>query len=191
MNTNSLSKPEPWLRGTIPGVNAVIAPVFHSFLQVREDLSKHTAGLKTEEVWLVLGGSSVGFHLKHIAGSVDRLSTYLAGGQLTSRQLEVLDHESEPGASLPVLLNLLEESLSACEACLRGISPGSLAEARSVGRQALPTTVMGLIVHLAEHTQRHLGQAITLSKLLRQMSPEEVDAPGQQDNESPTFGRRD
>ncbi len=108
--------------------------------------------------------------MSHIAGSADRLSTYLAGEQLTDAQLEFLGHESESGASLATLMALVEDRLSACEERLRQIPPGSLAEPRAVGRRALPTTVMGLIVHLAEHTQRHLGQAILLSKILRQTS---------------------
>jgi hypothetical protein len=36
-----------------------------------------------------------------------------------------------------------------------------------VGRKKLPTTVIGLIVHLAEHTQRHVGQAVSAAKLAR------------------------
>jgi uncharacterized damage-inducible protein DinB len=151
-------------------VNPLVAPVFHSFLQVREDLARHTAGLETEQIWRVLGGTSLGFHLSHIAGSVDRLSTYLIGEQLTEAQLQFLGREPEPGAPLATLLALIDERLSACEERLRQISLNSLAEPRAVGRRALPTTVIGLIVHLAEHTQRHLGQAIVLSKILRQTS---------------------
>lgn len=144
--------------------------MFHSFLQVREDLARYTAGLDSMQVWRVLGGSSLGFHLNHIAGSVDRLSTYLAGEPLTAAQLEFLHRESAPGASLSVLLDAVDDRLRACEERLRQISPDSFSEIRSVGRRALPTTVIGLIVHLAEHTQRHLGQAIMLSKILRQTS---------------------
>ena len=166
----SESLPEPWLRGSLPGVNPLVTPVFHSFLQVREDLAKHAAGLQTDQVWRVLAGSSLGFHLKHIAGSVDRLSAYLAGEQLTETQLEYLRRESEPGETLATLLARIEKSLTACEERLSQISPARLAEPRSVGRRALPTTVIGLVVHLAEHTQRHLGQAVTLAKILRQMS---------------------
>ena len=152
----------------------MVAPVFHSFLQVREELAEYTAGLETEQVWRVLGGTSLGFHLSHIAGSVDRLSTYLAGEPLTDAQLEFLGHEPESGASLATLLALAEDRLAACEERLRQVSPSSLAEPRSVGRRELPTTVIGLIVHLAEHTQRHLGQAIVLSKLLREASAKGV-----------------
>jgi uncharacterized damage-inducible protein DinB len=154
----------------------MVAPVFHSFLQVREELAEYTTGLETEQVWRVLGGTSLGFHLSHIAGSVDRLSTYVAGEPLTDAQLEFLGHEPESGASLATLLALVEDRLAACEERLRQISPGSLAEARTVGCRELPTTVIGLIVHLAEHTQRHLGQAIVLSKLLRQASAKGMDS---------------
>jgi uncharacterized damage-inducible protein DinB len=157
-------------------VNPLVAPVFHSFLQVREELAQYTAGLETEQVWQVLGGTSLGFHLSHIAGSVDRLSTYLAGEQLTDAQLEFLGHEPESGASLATLLALIDQRLSACEERLRQISPNSLAEARTVGRRALPTTVIGLIVHLAEHTQRHLGQAIVFSKILRETGAKGMDS---------------
>jgi uncharacterized damage-inducible protein DinB len=154
----------------------MVAPVFHSFLQVREELAEYTTGLETEQVWRVLGGTSLGFHLSHIAGSVDRLSTYVAGEPLTDAQLEFLGHEPESGASLGTLLALVEDRLAACEERLRQILPGSLAEARTVGRRELPTTVIGLIVHLAEHTQRHLGQVIVLSKLLRQASAKGMDS---------------
>jgi hypothetical protein len=156
-------------------VNPLITPVFHSFLQVREELAQHTAGLETEQVWHVVAGTSLGFHLSHIAGSVDRLSTYLAGEQLTDAQLKFLGHEPEGGASLATLLVLIDERLSACEERLRQIDPSSYAEPRAVGRRALPTTVLGLMVHLAEHTQRHLGQAILLSKLVRQISAKGAD----------------
>jgi hypothetical protein len=95
-------QPEPWLRGPLPGIHPLVAPVFFSFAQVREDLSRFTAGLTVEQIWKSFPpASSLGFHLKHIAGSIDRLATYLAGSQLTSEQLHDLHHESEPGADLP------------------------------------------------------------------------------------------
>jgi hypothetical protein len=36
-----------------------------------------------------------------------------------------------------------------------------------VGRARLPSTVFGLLFHVAEHTQRHAGQAITTAKIVR------------------------
>ncbi len=156
------------MRGPIEGVHALVMPVFFSFAQVREDSAKYTAELSEEAVWRQIDGASLGFHLKHIAGSVDRLTTYLMGGQLSSRQLEALKHESEPQGSASELLASVNQQLARSEEQLRQLDPATLYDARSVGRRALPTTVLGLIVHLCEHTQRHLGQAITLAKMLRQ-----------------------
>jgi uncharacterized damage-inducible protein DinB len=161
-----MSSPEPWLRGPIQGVHPLVMPVFFSFAQVREDLTKYTAAVRPEAVWQEVNGSSFGFHLRHIGGSVDRLTTYLFGQQLNERQLEALRHEGEPKGTLPELLEDLERALARSEERLRTLDPDTLYDARSVGRRALPTTVIGLIVHLCEHTQRHLGQAITLAKTL-------------------------
>ncbi len=159
---------EPWLRGAMAGVPPLVMPVFFSFAQVREDLQKHTAGLSDEQVWRSFASSSLGFQLKHIAGSVDRITTYLSGQQLDAAQLAFLKQEAQPSGTLGELLNLVEQSLNQSQSKLRTVDPDSLYAARTVGRRALPTTVLGLIVHLAEHTQRHLGQAITITKLLRQ-----------------------
>jgi len=143
-------------------------PVFFSFAQVREDLEKHTAGLSGDKVWNPVAGGSLGFQLKHIAGSVDRITTYLLGRQLDAGQLAFLRAESERTGTLDELLELVEQSLNRSQTELKTINPSSPYESRTVGRRALPTTVMGLIVHLAEHTQRHLGQAILIAKILRQ-----------------------
>jgi hypothetical protein len=161
-------QPEPWLRGPIPGVHPLVMPVFFSYAQVREDLRRHTAGISDEQVWKPVAGQSLGFHLKHLAGSVDRITTYLMGRQLEAGQLSFLKQESQPSGTLVEFLSLVEQGLARSEGELREIDPASLYAARVVGRRALPTTVIGLIVHLAEHTQRHLGQAILIAKLLRQ-----------------------
>jgi uncharacterized damage-inducible protein DinB len=144
-------------------------PVFHSFAQVREDLDKHTAGISHEQLWRsVAGKHSLGYQLKHIAGSVDRLTTYLIGGQLSAWQLEFLRGEHTADAALADLLAQVNESLHVAEEQIREIPFHSLAEPRAVGRQLLLTTVLGLLVHVCEHTQRHLGQAIVIAKLLRE-----------------------
>jgi uncharacterized damage-inducible protein DinB len=145
-----------------------VQPVAASFQQVREDLAHHTHGLTPEQVWRPHGPvSSLGFQLRHIAGSVDRLTTYLMGGQISAEQLAALKQESEPGASLEDLLAAVDGALSASEARLRTLDPGDIHTPRFIGRKQLPSSVLGLLVHLAEHTQRHLGQAITTAKLLR------------------------
>jgi len=160
---------EPWLRGPIPDVHPALAPVLHSFTQVREDLALHTAGLSTDHLWRRVGAvPALGFQLRHIAGSVDRLVTYLSGEQLSPAQIGALKSEAVPGAPLEELLAAVNAALAAAAARVRSIDPASLYEARFVGKKLLPTTVIGLLVHVAEHTQRHLGQAITTAKLLRE-----------------------
>ncbi len=161
--------PEPWLRGPIAGVHPLVMPVFFSYAQVREDLQKHTADLPDHQIWKSLAGNSLGFQLKHIAGSVDRITTYLLGRELTAAQLDFLKWELRPPpGTLSELLALVEQNLDKSQNQLHTLRPQSLYHPRTVGRRALPTTVIGLIVHLADHTQRHLGQAITIAKLLRQ-----------------------
>ena len=159
---------EPWLRGPLAGVDPLIQPVLHSFLQVREDLALHTEGLSDEDVWRAPGPlPTLGFQLRHIAGSVDRLTTYLIGEQVSPEQIAILKAESTPGAGLAELLEGVNEALAASEARMRTIDPTTIHEPRHIGRKQLPSSVLGLLVHLAEHTQRHLGQAITTAKLLK------------------------
>jgi hypothetical protein len=162
-----MSLPEPWLRGEHGGLHPAIAHVFHTFQQCREELALWTTGLE-DRVWEAPGPlAPLGFHIRHLGGSVDRLATYLGGGQLSDAQLSALRAESIPGAALPELLREMEAHFARAENVLRAVAPSSLLEARGVGRKALPTTVGGLIVHLAEHTQRHLGQAVLTAKLLK------------------------
>jgi uncharacterized damage-inducible protein DinB len=161
--------PEPWLRGAIPGVHPLTAPLLFTFQQAREDLRLHTDGLTPEQIWVAptaLG--TVGFHLRHIAGSTGRLMTYLRGNALDAGQMEALQTEHEPaGAGREELLALIARSFEEAEAVVRAIDPATLADPRTVGRQHLPSTVIGLLVHIAEHTQRHVGQAICAAKLAR------------------------
>jgi uncharacterized damage-inducible protein DinB len=158
--------PEPWLRGPIAGVDPLIAPILYAFTQAREDLTRYSESLTTEQLWARPHGfGSVGFHIRHIAGSTERLAAYLQGRQLTSEQLAEVQSELEP---LPIgreeLLQMLDRSLRDAEAVVRAIDRANLAAPRFVGRMRLPTTVIGLLTHIAEHTQRHVGQAITMAK---------------------------
>lgn len=156
------------MRGPIPGTEPLIMPVIYSFTMVREDLARHTAGITSEQLWKSVAGiAPLGFHLRHISGSVDRLTTYLMNESLTEEQLAFLKSEELPGATLPELMSAIDSTLTASEARLRTISPAAIHEPRYIGRKRLPTTVLGLLVHIAEHTQRHLGQAITTAKLVR------------------------
>ena len=163
--------PEPWMRGPMEGVHPLLSPVLYSFQQAREDLAKHTEGLTPEQIWSSPNGfGSVGFHLRHIAGSTERLMQYLQGRQLTQAQLAVLTAENSPtGPDRDELLGMMDQAFSEAETVVRGLDPGELTEARTVGRQMLPTTVIGLLTHIAEHTQRHVGQAIVVAKVVRDL----------------------
>ena len=160
---------EPWLRGPIAGVPPHLMPVFHSFQMVREDLARYTEGLTTEDVWRRTGAlPPLGFHLRHIGQSVDRLVTYLCGDQLSDAQIAILKQETDPGtATLAELLAEVDAQLKNAEERIRSIGSDTLAEPRYIGKKRLPSTVLGILVHVAEHSQRHLGQAITTAKLAR------------------------
>lgn len=159
---------EPWLRGPVQGVHPIIGATLHAYMQAEEDLAQWTGGLTGAQLWSRSHGlAPVGFQLRHIAGSVDRLTTYLRGEQLTSQQLDAARSEMEPGASREQLLEAVSRALLDSERVLRAINPDTFTDARAVGRKRLPTTVAGLVVHLAEHTQRHVGQLIVTSKVVR------------------------
>ena len=162
-------EPEPWLRGPIAGVDPLVAPILYTFQQAREDLTAHTQGLTIEQIWATPHGfGSVGFHLRHIAGSTDRLFTYLQGRQLTSRQMAALSREKmAEGDDRAELLTGIDTVFAEAEHVVRGLDPAGLCEPREVGRKRLPTTVIGLLTHTAEHIQRHVGQAISAAKLAR------------------------
>ncbi len=159
---------EPWLRGPLPGVSAFVAPLLYSLQMAREDLAKYTAGLTPEQIWATPHGfGSVGFHLRHIAGATERLMTYVSGGQLSDAQLAELKAENESGATREELLAAIDRAFASAEAVARALDPDNLAEPRGVGRKQLPATVIGLLIHIAEHNQRHVGQAISAAKLAR------------------------
>ena len=154
------------MRGPIPNVHPLLAPVLYSFQHAREDLAKYTDALAPAQIWASPHGfGSVGFHLRHIPGTVERLMTYLQGQQLTDAQLAALEAEkSLTGPNREELLAAMDRTFRNAEAIVRSLDPNVLAEPRTVGRQKLPTTVIGLLTHIAEHTQRHVGQAISAAK---------------------------
>lgn len=167
----SASAVEPWLRGPIAGVHPMTMPFLFSMTQVREDLAQWTEGLTVEQLWARPHGlGPVGFHVRHIGGSVERLATYLRSEQLSEAQLAEMKAEKEPGATREELFRRLEEQMLWGEAIVKGLDPRSWSDARSVGRKALPTTVGGLVHHMAEHSQRHLGEVIVTSKIVRAMT---------------------
>ena len=163
--------PEVWLRGPLPDVAPVLQPVVHALLQVKEDAARALDGLTPTQVWARPGGvASLGFHARHLVGSLDRLLTYARGEALSAAQREYLGGERDPGEPPAAAAALAAEVARAIDAAIGKISASrldALFEPRVVGRAQLPTTVFGLIVHAAEHSSRHAGQMITTSLLVR------------------------
>jgi hypothetical protein len=159
---------EPWMRGPLASVDLLVQPLLFSFQQAREDLDRWTADLTTEQLWarpFELG--PVGFHVRHIGGSVERLLVYALGGELSDKQIADLKSEMNPGASRPELFAQFASRLQAAERTVRGLNVQQWTEPRFIGRKRLPTTLGGLITHIAEHTQRHVGEAIVTAKVVR------------------------
>lgn len=152
---------EPWLRGPIPEISPLLSPLLASFRHATEDLARFTEGLSPEQLWTAPAGcGSVGFHLRHIAGSTSRLMAYLQGRELTQAERAALQAEKTPGESRDELLGGIGRAFADAERIIRSLDPTSLAEPRWVGRKRLPTTVIGLLTHIAEHTQRHVGEVV-------------------------------
>jgi len=167
---------EPWLRGTHADVPAAARAVLHALELSLDDLTKWTAGLTDAEIHAQpLGLTSIAFHLRHIAGAIDRILTYADGGQLSAEQLAALKSESiEAGhdgegkqESLAELLVAVEVAFSDADARIRTLATADLNTPRFVGRKQLPTSIGGAMIHVADHTQRHTGQVVTTAKVLQ------------------------
>jgi uncharacterized damage-inducible protein DinB len=157
---------EPWLRGTRPDLDAVKRGVIHALELAAEDVARWCKGLSGEELEArLLGLAPIGFHLRHIARSLDRLLTYAEGQQLSERQLKALKHEMET-QDREALFMEFAEGIEVAVTRVLATSPASYELTREVGRKKLPTTIGGLLVHCADHTQRHVGQAVTTAKLV-------------------------
>ena len=159
--------PEPWLRGTLAEVPAAQRAVLHALELAKEDLERWCDGLSDEELNARPGGiAPVAFHLRHIARSMDRLLTYAEGKQLSPEQLSIMKSEMDPSGSKNELLAELVVAIAKSGKRIRSFSREQLEEERKVGKKQLPTSVGGLLVHVADHTQRHVGQAITTAKIV-------------------------
>ena len=166
-NEGHSSRPEPWLRGTHTEVPAVARGVLHALELAQEDLHRWCSSLSGEQLHTKPSGvPSVAFQLRHIAGSVDRLLTYAEGNSLTDVQLQALRTESEVTGSASELLAQIDAALVCASQRVRALASKDLAAQRCVGKKRLPTTLGGLLVHIADHTQRHVGQAVTTAKLV-------------------------
>jgi hypothetical protein len=158
------------MRGPIPDIPPLLQPVAHSLLQSKEEVVRFVSPLSPDQIWArPNGAASVGFHLRHAAGSLDRLFTYARGEALSPEQRAFLASEGDPGdppAEATGLVAAFERQVGIALAQIRRTPESTLLEPRGVGRLQLPSTVLGLLFHAAEHTQRHVGQIITTARIL-------------------------
>ena len=163
-----MPEPEVWLRGPVDGITPLLQPVAHSLMQCWEEIELLLAGMPAEHIWRSHGTASIGFHVRHAIGSLDRLFTYARGAMLSEAQRQILAQESEPDTDLAAddLLAAFDAAVTRALDQLRETSETTLTDQRLVGRAKLPSTVIGLLFHAAEHTQRHVGQAVSTSKLI-------------------------
>jgi uncharacterized damage-inducible protein DinB len=169
--TSSTVPPEVWLRGPVPNIQPLLQPAAHTLIQVGEDVLPVVEHLTPAELWARPGGvAAIGFHLVHLPGSLERLLTYSRGESLTSDQMTLLASERTVHEDRPALEQMLERftaGLAAAVDYLRIVPEDSLLLSREVGRKRLPSTTLGLIFHAAEHSARHAGQIVTLTRVVQ------------------------
>jgi uncharacterized damage-inducible protein DinB len=158
---------EPWLRGTLTETPAVPRAVLHALALAKEDMEHWCGGLNNEQLNTRPGGiASIAFHIRHIARSIDRLLTYAEGEQLSDDQIAALKTELVEGGTKRALFSEFAAALEKGTERIRALDSSRLGEPRNVGGKRLPTTLAGLLIHIADHTQRHVGQAITTAKIV-------------------------
>jgi len=165
--------PEVWLRGPIENIPSLLQPAAHALLQAREEVNEIMYDFPDQLLWIrPANAASVGFHLQHLSGVLDRLLTYAGGHMLSDLQLAALKAEGDPHqtkAKAAELVQRFHSQVDRAQDVLRHTPEKALTDARTVGRAQLPSTVIGLLFHAAEHTMRHLGQLIVTVKVVKQM----------------------
>lgn len=169
--TENNSSREVWLRGPLTGIPPLLQPVAHTLLQAREEINRYMTDFPEIFLWVKPGGmASPAFHLQHISGIVDRLLTYARGESLTEQQFAYLANEGkepEKECSVASLVEILNKQIDKAVYQLSMTDESILTDARGVGRALIPSTVLGLLVHAAEHTMRHTGQLLVTARLLK------------------------
>lgn len=169
MSENKTPKPEVWMRGPVPGVPPLLQPVAHALLQAEEEVTRYMDGFDDVYLWMrPAGRASVGFHLQHIIGVVDRLFTYALAEPLSERQFEYLRAEGQEASHIRSsdLVLAFGKQVDAAIAQLKETDEAMLTDPRYLGRKRIPTTLIGLLFHAAEHTQRHVGQLLVTVTLI-------------------------
>jgi uncharacterized damage-inducible protein DinB len=175
LEQSAMKLPEPWLRGTHSDLPVVMRAVVHALELAKEDVERWCGDLTDEEMNARrLGLAPVSFQLLHLVRSLDRLLTYAEGNQLSAKQMEQLKSETEGKATREEVFAELNSCFQAAMTRVLQFSDAHLDDARGVGRKQLPTTVGGLLIHIAEHTQRHIGQVVTTTKAVRSITVDGV-----------------
>ena len=164
-----MNQPEVWLRGPLPDMLPLLQPIAHALLQAREEVNALMTDFPNDKLWQrPTGVASVGFHLQHLTGVLDRLLTYARSESLTEPQLQALQAEGKPtDIAASELVNRFNAQVDQTLAQLRQTPETSLTEYRGVGRAGLPSTAIGLLVHAAEHTTRHVGQLLVTARIVQ------------------------
>jgi len=167
----TIKQPEYWMRGPVENIPSFLQPVAHALLQARDEVNEIMENFPPDLLWQKPAGlASPGFHLQHLSGVIDRLFTYAKAEQLTQEQLDALKAEGKENETTDIATLLLRfnKQVDAAIKQLSQTNEKSLTEFRGVGRKQLPSTVMGLLFHAAEHTMRHTGQLLVTTKVLRE-----------------------
>ncbi len=162
---------EVWLRGPLQGVPALLQPVAHALLQAKEEVNRLMVDFPEILLWIKpINMASPGFHIQHMTGVIDRLFTYADDKALTQQQLDFLHNEGEPPQkedSVAAILDAFSKQVDKAVAKLSTVDEATVTEVRGVGRAQIPSTVIGLYVHTAEHIMRHSGQLLVTARILK------------------------
>ncbi|MEH6681586.1 MAG: DinB family protein [Sediminicola sp.] len=168
---NSATLPEFWLRGPVDGIPALLQPAAHALLQSSEEVTRYLVGFPEEQLWArPAGRASVGFHLHHLTGVLDRMLTYSKGEPLSEKQLLYLQNEGNENerSNSSELAAAFQTKVTEALEYFKKVSDATLTAPRTVGRKKLPSTVIGLLFHASEHSQRHIGQLLVTVSILKQ-----------------------
>ena len=174
----TIKQPEYWMRGPVQNIPALLQPVAHALLQARDEVNEIMQHFPAHLLWQKPAGlASPAFHLQHLSGVIDRLFTYAKAGQLTAQQLNELAAEGKEDSNLNTtsLLLRFNKQVDAALAQLSQTDETTLTAFRGVGRKQLPSTVLGLLFHAAEHTMRHTGQLLVTVKVLKEIDVNESE----------------
>ncbi len=169
--------PEPWLRGTHNDLDPIRRGILHALDLCGEDASLWCKSLRDDQLLERPAGlAPIVFHLRHIVRSLDRLLTYAEGKQLSPAQMDALKSELDTSglhpSSVSEVYDEFRTGLRRAAGRIRAIAPERFHESVAIGKKQLPATIGGILVHCADHTQRHTGQLITTAKVLQYTVPD-------------------